>query len=173
MIPWHVSKTVKFYPNFYFANKRGLPIDSIKERPLSGSFQPMTERDPIFLATVSHVTTTLTHGMLWQKYGAYFVVYRMWLIQPDLSKGRKFTFYSIWGIYYSSVFTSSVLFSGLKPFRCSICGQGLSGRSALKNHLFAHTGEKPFQCGICKRLFAREYLGIDTLHEHVDIFGIF
>lgn len=40
-----------------------------------------------------------------------------------------------------------------QPFKCSICGKGMTQKSGYKKHLLTHTGEKPHSCDICNREF--------------------
>ena len=42
---------------------------------------------------------------------------------------------------------------GTKPFKCSVCGAGLSRKTNLIRHMTCHTGEKPYSCSVCEKSF--------------------
>ncbi|XP_069670462.1 zinc finger protein 892-like isoform X3 [Periplaneta americana] len=57
----------------------------------------------------------------------------------------------------NEVLTGSIAVSsdhtGLKPFKCNVCGKILSNAWSFKVHSRTHTGEKPFKCYTCGKCF--------------------
>jgi len=51
------------------------------------------------------------------------------------------------------------------PTQCSVCDRTFSGQTALKHHMFKHTGVKPFSCHICGRGFTQKH----NLHRHLHL----
>uniref|UniRef100_A0A3Q3MS39 C2H2-type domain-containing protein n=1 Tax=Labrus bergylta TaxID=56723 RepID=A0A3Q3MS39_9LABR len=47
----------------------------------------------------------------------------------------------------------SVVHTGLKPYKCSVCERGFNQASNLKSHMRLHTGERPFKCQHCDKCF--------------------
>lgn len=47
-----------------------------------------------------------------------------------------------------------VIFVGVKPHECSICGKSFSRKMLLKQHQRVHTGERPYSCPECGKTFA-------------------
>ena len=51
--------------------------------------------------------------------------------------------------------------------QCMECGKIYSSNSALKTHLFIHTGERPFGCNQCEKMFRRkDGLDLHTRNRH-------
>lgn len=40
-----------------------------------------------------------------------------------------------------------------QPFKCEICGKGMTQKSGYKKHMLTHTGELPYTCNICNKQF--------------------
>jgi KRAB domain-containing zinc finger protein len=47
--------------------------------------------------------------------------------------------------------------TGVKPYKCDICGKGFNKNANLKVHLRTHTGEKPYKCDICGKRFNKNF----------------
>ncbi|XP_069670157.1 zinc finger protein 664-like isoform X3 [Periplaneta americana] len=62
--------------------------------------------------------------------------------------------------------TDACMERGERPFKCNICGKGLTRMSDLnRHHVRIHTGQKPFKCELCGKCFS-ESAG---LNRHVRI----
>ena len=56
---------------------------------------------------------------------------------------------------------------GIKPFLCTICGNGFTSKISLVEHMNMHNGIKPFSCKICDLSFARKStLRLHNISEH-------
>ncbi|XP_055308318.1 zinc finger protein 184-like [Sitodiplosis mosellana] len=57
-----------------------------------------------------------------------------------------------------------------KRHKCSLCDYATDFTTALKKHMFKHTGERPFPCNVCqKRFTAKQHLR-SHMKTHVDEF---
>lgn len=45
---------------------------------------------------------------------------------------------------------------------CSVCGHAFAQKTALRQHMFIHTGESDHKCKFCGKMFASNY----RLEEH-------
>jgi KRAB domain-containing zinc finger protein len=43
--------------------------------------------------------------------------------------------------------------TGVKPYKCDICGKVFSRNSRLQQHITTHTGDKPYRCDKCGKGF--------------------
>ncbi len=59
-----------------------------------------------------------------------------------------------------------LIHAGIKPFRCSECGNTFTSNKSLKNHMLIHAGIKPFSCSQCGKSFTRKRQLKDHLITH-------
>ena len=44
--------------------------------------------------------------------------------------------------------------TGVKPYKCTVCGKGFTESGSLRKHEREHTGVKPYTCTVCGKGFA-------------------
>ena len=54
------------------------------------------------------------------------------------------------------------LHEGIRPYKCSQCGQSFTQVNQLNSHKLVHSGEKPFECSKC----TLRYSSTTHLQEH-------
>jgi hypothetical protein len=61
-----------------------------------------------------------------------------------------------------------VIFSGEKPFRCSLCDKSFNQKNNLTTHLRTHSDYHPSSCSTCKQNFSSFNELFNHMRQHVE-----
>ena len=61
------------------------------------------------------------------------------------------------------------LFSGARPFHCSLCSASFTQQGTLKEHLISHTGQRKHKCETCGKCYLRKRYLMIHQRTHLDI----
>ena len=93
-----------------------------------------------------------------------------WLMQvcctrPDLTTGIGSHIWYFGQIYvFTRFFKNILLFTGVKPFDCPICGKSFLELSHLRTHSVVHTGEEWSNVKVCRPTFLRSTIVLALHH---------